>query len=862
MAGEAGQLILAQNQYALVQDSTNGAVRVSAGPHTQSLSGQEKPVIYDSNKDKFIQVAPEDAIKQNPLVPEGHYLVLENPAFDDKGALRQPKNAVNSPVELTVGRKIVIPGPYSAPLFPGQTATAIPGHHLRSNQYLVVRVYNADEATKNAPDYLKEAAKAESKATAVEGALAFTTGQQLVIKGTEVPFFIPPTGFEVLKEKGENGNNEYVREAMTLERLEYAILLDEDGNKRFENGPKVVFPEATERFFVKDNQKKFKALELNDQMGLFIKVIAEKEAPGVPVPQGAKEGDEFVSEKFKAKCVVRKAEESDALVAYFKVGEELFLTGKEQRIYYPCAEFALIEYDDPTKGYKRQRYYGITLPEGEGRYVLDKTAGHIKKEVGPMIFLPDPRNEVIIRRVLDERTVSLWYPGNTEALAFNRSLTALAEKSTSYLAEDVVLTAAADAATSRGLNRGTSGSKSLLAASSYEGDTMRRGTQFTPPPTLTLSTKYDGIPSINVFNGYAVQVTNKKGDSRIVVGNASILLEYDETLTVLELSTGTPKNTNNKLKAVYLQVDHNLISDIIQVETKDMVKLNLKVSYRVNFLREHKEKWFSIENYVKYLCDHMRSLLKATIKKNTLKEMTDDGAAIIRDIVLGAKNGDATRHRLFAENGMDVYDVEVLEMPIANEKVKAQVENYQIQAVTAAISMATSEQTLENTRRRVEIDEAIAKLETDLTLAKKDLEGSIANAENEAAVATIEAEVEMARLRLEAVVAQQDLESKISASKLERVKATDDYALALEKERTELFVKKIEAVSPNLIAAMNNLADSSMMTQLMTALAPLAIADRDSINNAMEKVFAGTPMATVLANVQSRGVAKAKAATA
>jgi major vault protein len=39
----------------------------------------------------------------------------------------------------------------------------------------------------------------------------------------------------------------YVREAVTLERLEYCILLDEDGNKRFVQGPAVVFPEPTER---------------------------------------------------------------------------------------------------------------------------------------------------------------------------------------------------------------------------------------------------------------------------------------------------------------------------------------------------------------------------------------------------------------------------------------------------------------------------------------------------------------------------------------------------------------------------------------------------------------------------------------
>ncbi len=123
MAGEQGQLVLAQNQYAFVQDSTNGAVRVSAGPNTQSLSGQDKPVIYD--RGEFIQASLDKAICQNPLVPEGHYLVLENPVTDEKGNLRHPKSGINSPTELNIGRKIVIPGPFSSSLWPGQVAQVI-----------------------------------------------------------------------------------------------------------------------------------------------------------------------------------------------------------------------------------------------------------------------------------------------------------------------------------------------------------------------------------------------------------------------------------------------------------------------------------------------------------------------------------------------------------------------------------------------------------------------------------------------------------------------------------------------------------------------------------------------------------------
>ena len=184
------QLVLAQNQHAFIQDKTKGTVQVYAGPHSLGLSPNDQPVNYDNVKDEFAPVGMTQAIKQNPLVPEGHYLVLENPAFKQDNTLHVPTGGPNSPTQLQIGRKINIAGPTTFPLWPGQFAKAIPGHHLRSNQYLVVRVYNAEQANKDA------------KSIGVKPETVLANGQLFVIKGTEVPFFIPATGFEVLAENG------------------------------------------------------------------------------------------------------------------------------------------------------------------------------------------------------------------------------------------------------------------------------------------------------------------------------------------------------------------------------------------------------------------------------------------------------------------------------------------------------------------------------------------------------------------------------------------------------------------------------------------------------------------------------------
>ena len=204
-------------------------------------------------------------------------------------------------------------------------------------------------------------------------------------------------------------------------------------------------------------------------MGLYIKVIADyseevtDEAVVSRVPKDLTP-DRVVVGGSDQRTYFRK---DGKVYAEYKTGEELFITGKEQRIYYPRPEHALIEYNDPASNFPRQRYYGIAIPTGKGRYILAKNEGDVKTVEGPQIFLPDPRHQVIIRRVLDAKTVALWYPGNAEALAFNDSIRSLAEGSDNYVYDAAVKAASVDSL--RGMNRGLSGSKTLGAVALVRG---------------------------------------------------------------------------------------------------------------------------------------------------------------------------------------------------------------------------------------------------------------------------------------------------------------------------------------------------------------------------------------------------------
>ena len=246
---------------------------------------------------------------------------------------------------------------------------------------------------------------------------------------------------------------------------------------------------------------------------------------------------------------------------------------------------------------------------------------------------------------------------------------------------------------------------------SLVGDAISRKNSFTPPRTITLDNKFEGVVNIQLWTGFAMLIVNSAGKRRVAVGPCNVKLEYDEVPQAFELSTGKPKTTDNLLRTVYLKVQHNQVSDIIRVTTKDMVDVDIKVSYRVDFQPEKQDKWFQVDNYVKFLCDHARSLLKNIAKQASIAEFYNNAINIVRDTILGAATAETKRPgRVFDENGMVIYDVEVLDVKIANPEIASLLQSAQHKAVSDAILLTNKEREFTLTTRVEKIAQELLKI--------------------------------------------------------------------------------------------------------------------------------------------------------
>ncbi|MEM9074829.1 MAG: hypothetical protein AAGE52_40405 [Myxococcota bacterium] len=817
-------LVLSVGEYAFTQDATTGAVKVLTGPTVVNVTGQEYPVVYEEPVQRFRAVDLADAAQKSPMAPQGFYIELHNPA--DSGAQPTPASKENAPTLMT-GRRVNIPGPITFALWPSQIARVIEGHHLRSNQYLLCRIYDVDAARENWKKAVLETASGAASADESDGPQGtiselteddLSVGRLFVIKGTEVSFYIPPTGVEVVADE----DGKFVRDALTLERLQYCILVDETGDKDYQRGPKVVFPKPTQRFYrdPKSGATLFRPTELNPKQGIHVKVIAPYREDGIDHAEG----------------------------------EELFITGAETSIYFPRPEHSLIRYDGNAK------HFATAVPAGEARYVMNRGTGEIRMVRGPTMLLPDPRSEIIVRRVLTEEECALWYPGNSEVSEVNGILRELLGRSPSTRAavsEGEVKRS--KKARRRPADLGIADMSSVhSAASGAMADEWVRAASYAEPRTLTLTTKYAGVPAIRVWPGYAVMVVRKQGDRRVVVGPATVLLEHDESLEVFELSTNVPKSTERPKRTVYLKLRDNLVRDLVVVETKDRVFVTIKLTLRVGFEGDPSERWFSERDYVKRVTAHVRRLVKAKAQNVTIEAFHADPARIVREAVLGSE-----ARLAFEDAGLVVDDVELVSARINDGTIAKMFEDAQQLTVASAVELKHAEEKLafEKAQQVLEREKATEVAETQafqatLELQRIQRELELVRARHDAVLSELTKKTEQQRAAdaLANETTEQALARRAKESEQRRLdsEAAQTLEAAAIRAQTEAAVARFKAAEGPLAEAIQLLGNQDVLAKVAEAVSAQRLFGGKDVADVVGSLFEGTGLQGLFAEIERK----------
>lgn len=855
-------LAIPKGYFIQILDRTKGHIQTVAGPNKISMADTEVPVVMQKDGTYRECDSPEDALQKNIVARLGQYVILTNPAKENASHKNPEEGKSSLPPELEIGSGVNIRGPVSFSLWWEQTAQVLDGHQLRSNQYLLVEVTDADLAKKNwgkavfaksevVSDSTKNEESNSGKSEKVEGKEIesgvpkkvdvakgqsekrlsgidpekFVIGQRIIIRGTEASFFIPPTGMKVVPEE----NGKYVREAVTLESLQYCVLLGENGEKRYVQGPAVVFPEATETFTETLTEKGsktrvFKAIGLNPISGIHSMVIADYEEDGQTV----------------------------------KAGTELFITGAKTSIYFPRKEHAIIKYGDGEIV-----HYAVSIPSGEGRYVLDKTTGLINLVKGPKMLLLDPTKEVYIMRILPESMVRLLFPGNNQALDVNRVLANQAQQT----GDEYVSSEPSDVLGKHMMLATRSFSKRLDEEASEEipGDTIKRKTRFTPPRSLVLDSKYQGAVAVSIWPGYAIQVVRKDGRGRVEVGPKTVLLEYDEILTRLSLSTGKPKTTDTLFSTVYLKLAGNQVSDIVRVETLDGIQVDVKLSYQIEFFGDN-SKWFEVDNYVKLVTDHCRSLLRGVAKQRNITDLMAGATNIIRDTILGVKSTTEGRPgQKFPQSNARIYDVEVLAVEVVDRSVAAMITSAQQEIIRGTLDLTRKEQQLNITKKTQGIEREILaeqdrtcvekhklalaesgrELEKSLAVISTRLKSNEATKRSEEELQEIQHSIELASLEQQKLISEGQRGIRTANAEAERLirEKLQQLDIELAKAQTEAVKARLGSIGPDLIKAIQSSNDRDALVKVAESMGIAAYIKNNSIAATLGTALQGTPLA-------------------
>jgi len=336
------------------------------------------------------------------------------------------------------------------------------------------------------------------------------------------------------------------------------------------------------------------------------------------------------------------------------------------------------------------------------------------------------------------------------------------------------------------------------------------------------------VVSYRAPHNSAVQIYDYKAKkSRVVFGPELVTLGPDEQFTVLTLSGGTPKKSD-QIKSLCLLLGPDFMTDVVTVETSDHARLALQLAYNWQFLVNKENpaeaaQIFQVPDFVGDACKAVASRVRGSVASSTFDNFHRHSADIIRSAVFGKddKTGDIRSRLEFRTNKLVITGIDIQSVEPVDERTRDSLQK----SVQLAIEITTKSQEASATHEAQRIEQQarglleIQKINNEAEAEKERKELLALQAQCASVEATghaiAEAKAKADALEIEAQAAVEQAKLRAEASGIQA-----DADLQELTARNEAEVKHLQALSVLEIAKARDLStiETTKFRQTVAAL--------------------------------------------
>ena len=267
------------------------------------------------------------------------------------------------------------------------------------------------------------------------------------------------------------------------------------------------------------------------------------------------------------------------------------------------------------------------------------------------------------------------------------------------------------------------------------------------------------------------------------------------------------------------------------------------------------EKWFDVENYVQFLVERIRSIIRREAKRHNIRDFHANAVDVVRDLILGTSDESKNKRpgRTFEENGMIVFDVDVLSVEICDDNVSELLIDAEQRTLRQQLELTSSEKELVHTCLLEEIKRELLTAKEETRELTFQLQLADTNREHQLTVKNSEDYLKEERTVHTGKLDIQDILNAIASSELKRREASDTQVLENAKKESEIRVHetkgRAEAITPELITAIQSMSEKELAERLAKSLGPLTILGGESVVDIAKRLFAGTPVEAAIASL-------------